>query len=495
MLTQLLDLDMRLLVRKMRGLPTLPLPSSDFGDDVLSHLFTTSQMPSSSASRSMNVHLLPNPSHLEAVTPVAMGLARGLQTPFGPEGTKPGDNVLSLSVHGDAAFAGQGVVYESLNMSSLPHFDVGGTVRFVVNNQMGYTTPFDRERGKTLYATDLAKSIAAPIIHVNADNIEDVHRATLLACAYQRVFRKDVVLDLVTYRRRGHNELDEPSYTSPRMYRTVRALPYVVIRGIVAVLTCFRSVLNIYEKQLVERGTLSTEHAESFKKAHFQLLDRSLVAAEPQNFSLPALLQPRGWDRMRWPSHGEWAERIDTGVAAETLKEIGRRSVEVPDDFVRLALSAFRHPADVLQAIHPKLVKTHVARRLASLELGTFTIDFATAETLSLGSLMLEGKHVRLCGQDSARGTFAQRHATFVDQESESVVTPLHSLTSSPPASVSGTSVGTFEVVNSPLTEYSIWGFEQGLSYVSPDMLPLVEAQFGDFANTAQVRPSLFMLC
>lgn len=238
---------------QMRGLPTLPpsLPSSQFSDDVLSHLFVSSNPPSHP---NMLVHLLPNPSHLETVTPVGMGFARALQVPFHAltsqakgESYELGDKVLSLQVHGDAAFGGQGVVAETLNLTALPHFNCGGSIRLVVNNQLGYTTPGTQGR-TSFYATDLAKSIAAPVLHVNGDRVDDVARAVSMAMSYRNKFRKDIIIDLVVYRRRGHNELDEvssrfsrldplfsqqnlihrfstqPSFTSPLMYRKISEL-------------------------------------------------------------------------------------------------------------------------------------------------------------------------------------------------------------------------------------------------------------------------------
>ncbi|ORY63690.1 Thiamin diphosphate-binding protein [Leucosporidium creatinivorum] len=473
LLTQLLNFDMRLLVRKMHALPTLPpsLPPAQFTDDVLSHLFTTAtlSLPSSSTSsagteqekekKEIKVHLLPNPSHLEAVNPVAMGFGRGLQVPLRSslggeeEGYELGDQVLSLQIHGDAAFGGQGVTAETLNLESLPHFNVGGSVRIVVNNQLGYTTPSTSGR-TSFYATDLAKSIAAPILHVNGDRVEDVVRAMRLAMGYQRKFRRDIIIDLVVYRRRGHNELDEPSYTSPVMYRTISALP---------------SVPQTYETSLIDSGLLTSSEASSFRSSLLARLDESLEAAEPERFKVPEVERPRGWGAMRWPVEEEWRERVETGVEGSVLREVGRRSVEVEEGITP----------------HPRLLRQHISKRLQSLKTGE-GLDFATAEALAFGSLMMEGKHVRLCGQDSGRGTFSQRHAIVADQASERVTVPLQSITTSPPPS-SSNKTGTIEVVNSPLSEYAVLGFEQGMSWVSPDLLVMWEAQFGDFHNTAQV--------
>ncbi|GAA5879230.1 hypothetical protein JCM3774_003528 [Rhodotorula dairenensis] len=478
LLTQLLDLDMRLLVRKMRGLPTLPpsLPPSQFTDDVLSHLFlSTSYSPISSTTTSppdpMTVHLLPNPSHLETVTPVALGFARGLQVPLGSleaesaagkkdEPYELGTKVLSLAIHGDAAFGGQGVVAETFNLASLPHFNAGGTIHLVVNNQLGYTTPAVQSRS-SFYATDLAKMVSAPILHVNGDKVDDVSRAMKLALAYQQKFRKDVVIDLVVYRRRGHNELDEPGFTSPMMYNKIKDLP---------------SIAKLYEQQLISDSILSASDAESFRKAHFASLDESLAAADPQTFTPPELEMPRGWNEMCWPREGEWKREVETGFDPKTLREIGERSVQVPDDIT----------------VHPRLIKMHMAKRLQSLEKGE-GLDFATAEALAFGSLLLEGYHVRLCGQDSGRGTFSQRHAILTDQKSERAVVPLQTLRSSPPSGTRQSEVGTFEVVNSSLSEYAVVGFEQGVAWVTPKLLPIWEAQFGDFNNGAQIMLDTFL--
>ncbi|GAA5933754.1 uncharacterized protein JCM15063_001407 [Sporobolomyces koalae] len=464
LLTQLLDLDMRLLVRKMRGLPTLPpsLKSPEFSDDVLSHLFLSTNY-STTESDSLKVHLLPNPSHLETITPVGQGFARALQIPFGSAAKNDeelGDKVLNISLHGDSAFGGQGIVAETLNMASLPHFNVGGTVRIVVNNQLGYTTPAIQGR-TSFYATDLAKSISAPVLHVNGDRIDDVARCLKLALAYQRKFRKDVIVDLVVYRRLGHNELDEPSFTSPIMYRRIKDLP---------------SVASIYEKSLIDAGTLDAAEAASFRKEHFAKLDTSLVGAEPKNYTVPELEMPRGWSEMTWPERGEWEQTIDTGVRESVLREVGKRSVETPDEIT----------------VHPRLTKMHIAKRLQSVEKGE-GIDFAGAEAMAFGTLLLDGYNVRLSGQDSGRGTFSQRHAIFADQNSEQTVVPLQTLATNPPASATDTSkIGTFEVVNSPLSEYAVVGFEQGVAWASPALLPIWEAQFGDFHNTAQVTLDTF---
>lgn len=315
-LTQLLDLDMRLLVRKMRGLPTLPpsLPKAQFTDDVLSHLFLTSKLDSG-----LKVHLLPNPSHLEAVNGVGLGFARGLQVPFGSLESSLGNKVVSVQIHGDGAFAGQGVVSEALNLGGLPHFNVGGTIRIVVNNQLGYTT--GATEGRTShYATDMAKSIAAPCLHVNGDRIDDVARAMKLAVAYQQKFKKDVIIDLVVYRRRGHNELDNFDYTSPLMYKVIAELP---------------SVLKTYEKSLVEKGILDAASVSKHKSEHLARLDLSLAGALPENYQVPELEMPRNWNTMKWAKEGEWELPVKTGVASESLKSVGVQSVTAPDKFVR----------------------------------------------------------------------------------------------------------------------------------------------------------------
>ncbi|GAA5878058.1 hypothetical protein JCM8547_005608 [Rhodosporidiobolus lusitaniae] len=464
MLTQLLDMDPRLVFRKMRGLPTLPasLPADQFSDDVLSHLFTsTTYKPLSSFSSSsppLNVHVLPNPSHLETVTPVALGFARGLQVPFGSLAScnssyELGSKVLSLSIHGDGAWSGQGIVAESLNLATLPHFNVGGTVHVVVNNQLGYTTAATQGRS-SFYATDLAKLISSPILHVNGDAPDSVSRAMALAMAFRRRFKKDVVIDLVVYRRAGHNELDEPGFTQPAMYEKIRNLP---------------SVATLYERSLISSQTLTESTAASLRAQHLASLDSALSSLD--SFEPPEPDRPRGWHEMRWPEKGKWEKQPETGVKEEVLKEVGKVSVTAPKDFT----------------VHPRLLKMHIAKRLVSLDKGE-GIDFATAEALAFGSMLVEGKHVRLCGQDSGRGTFSQRHAILTDQSSERVCVPLQTLHANSPSSA-----GTFECVNSPLSEYSVMGFEQGVAYVSPDMWCGLEMQFGDFIDTAQVMVDTYL--
>lgn len=378
----------------MRGLPTLPpsLPPSQFTDDVLSHLFLSTRYTPPSSSDSLTVHLLPNPSHLETVTPVALGFARGLQVPFGSleaqnsGSSQPyelGSKVLSLSIHGDAAFGGQGVVAESLNLASLPHFTCGGTVHIVVNNQIGYTTPATQGRS-SFYATDLAKMIAAPVLHVNGDKVDDVARAMKLALAYQQKFKKDVVivrplsvrplrLELMVSPLAGPGRIPSsrpqvraPGYSpdclhssglicaanltnrpsphpsctrrsrtcrTPSPSRTSSRPPH---SDLIALL--YSSVAQLYEQHLVAESTLSSSDAAAYRKSHFASLDEALAGADPEKFTPPELEMPRGWSEMRWPEEGEWETQVDTGFDEQALREIGERSVQVPDEIVRLAL-------------------------------------------------------------------------------------------------------------------------------------------------------------
>ncbi|CAG8509363.1 17737_t:CDS:10 [Funneliformis caledonium] len=407
LLTDLLKFSPVRLFHKVKGNPEFPehLPASG---DVLSHL-ASSPVLDYGTEKPLSVSMLHNPSHLEAVNPVAMGKARAKQMDLLKSETdcELGDRVMCIQLHGDAAFTGQGVVMESFGLSNLPRFSSGGSFHIVVNNQLGYTTPAQNARS-SWYSSDIGKMINAPVIHVNGDFPEDVARAVEIAFEYRNKFRKDVIIDLITYRRWGHNELDEPAYTQPLMYANIRSR---------------KSVPKLYEEKLL---------ADTLKKK---------------------------WSKMIMPT--ETVSKIDTGVSRDVLEKVGKISVTVPDDIV----------------IHPRLKKFHIQSRLKGIAEGK-KVDWATAEALALGSLLLEGHNVRLCGQDVGRGTFSQRHAMMVCQETERVVIPLNNLSKYQ---------GMFEVVNSNLSELAVIGFEYGMSIESPNNLNIWEAQFGDFFNGAQI--------
>ncbi|KAJ1952123.1 hypothetical protein EC988_003719 [Linderina pennispora] len=352
-----------------------------------------------------------------------------------------GDRLIGIQVHGDAAFTGQGVIMETLGLSNLPHFSLGGTIHVIVNNQIGYTTPATNARS-TFYTSDIGKMINAPVIHVNGDYPEEVAKAMRVAFEYRKMFRKDVIIDLITFRRWGHNELDEPSFTQPTMYNIIRAR---------------ESVPKMYERKMQETSVITGDHAQATRESFNQFLEDELAASKEY---VPEADHLTGkWEGMTMPT--EAVSTIDTGAPIEVLKEVGTKSVTVDDAF----------------KVHPRLLKHHIKPRIKRLAEGP-NVDWATAEAMAFGTLLKEGYNIRLCGQDVGRGTFSQRHAMLVDQESENVYIPLNNIEDAQ---------GKLEVANSNLSELAVLGFEYGVSIQSPNVLPIWEAQFGDFFNTAQV--------
>jgi 2-oxoglutarate dehydrogenase E1 component len=377
------------------------------------------------------VALTANPSHLEAVDPVLEGIVRAKQDLLNKG--EDGYSVLPLMMHGDAAFAGQGVVAETLNLSQLRGYRTGGTVHVVVNNQVGFTTSPSASRS-SLYCTDIARMIAAPIFHVNGDDPEACVRVAKLAVEYRREFRKDVVIDMVCYRRRGHNEADNPSFTQPLMYDIIDGK---------------RSVRKLYTEALVGRGDITLEDAEAALKDFQAQLEKVFV--ETRNSSGKAAPE-------RQIENVSPSQRVITAVGLEVIKRIADSYANLPDGFT----------------IHPRL-KAQIDRRVAMASNGG--VDWATAELFALGALVMEGRAVRLAGQDSRRGTFTQRHVTLIDRNDGEEYTPLRNL--SPDQAP-------FWAYDSLLSEYAAMGFEYGYSVVRDDALVCWEAQFGDFANGAQ---------
>ena len=382
----------------------------------------------------LTVTLASNPSHLEAVDPVVEGMVRAKQDMLGRDRCF---DVLSVLVHGDAAFAGQGVVAETLELSQLSGYRTGGTVHVVVNNQLGFTTAPESARS-SLYPTDVAKMVQAPVFHVNGDDPEACLRAARLAFGFRQAFHKDVVIDLVCYRRHGHNEGDDPSYTQPRMYRIIEGK---------------RSVRKLYTESLVRRGDITVDDAEraleDFQARLQVALDETRQSAPPRPTALPT------------PSAAPVAHRaVATGVGRDELERLAAAATAVPEGFT----------------VHPKLLRQFEQR--AQMVAGG-EVDWALGEALALGSIVLEGTDVRLSGQDTRRGTFSQRHAVLVDYQTGEECVPL--------AHLQGDDVGRFGVHDSLLSEYAAVGFEYGYSVEAPDALVAWEAQFGDFANGAQI--------
>jgi 2-oxoglutarate dehydrogenase E1 component len=398
------------------------------------------------ASGDVAVTLASNPSHLEFVDPVAEGETRAAQTDHAStEGAHDPAAALAILIHGDAAFPGQGVVAETLNLQELEGYAVGGTLHVIANNQVGFTT--DPEEGRsTRYSSDLAKGFDTPIVHVNADDAEAAISAIRLAMAYRERFRHDVVVDLVGYRRFGHNEGDEPSYTQPLMYKLIEE---------------HRSVREQYAEALAEAGVVTAEEAG-------RLLDEVQARMREAHEALKASFGTPGGGRRRDRRIGRGADvQLETAVSADTLRELNERLLEVPDGF----------------RVHPKLVKALERRRDALGEEGG--IDWAQAEGLAFASLLVEATPVRLTGQDTERGTFSHRHIVLHDHVSGATHTPIRDLADAK---------APFQVYNSPLSETAALGFEYGYSVACPRALVLWEAQFGDFVNSAQVIVDQFIV-
>ncbi|MFF8777441.1 multifunctional oxoglutarate decarboxylase/oxoglutarate dehydrogenase thiamine pyrophosphate-binding subunit/dihydrolipoyllysine-residue succinyltransferase subunit [Streptomyces sp. NPDC015140] len=380
----------------------------------------------------IKVSLVANPSHLEAVDPILEGVSRAKQDIIGKGGTD--FTVLPVAIHGDAAFAGQGVVAETLNMSQLRGYRTGGTVHVVINNQVGFTAAPESSRS-SMYATDVARMIEAPIFHVNGDDPEACVRVARLAFEFRQAFNKDVVIDLICYRRRGHNETDNPAFTQPLMYDLIDKK---------------RSVRKLYTESLIGRGDITLEEAEQALQDYQGQLEKVFTEVR-EAASQPASAEPS-------EPQAEFPVAVNTAVSAETVKRIAESQVNIPDHVT----------------VHPRLLP-QLQRRAAMVEDGT--IDWGMGETLAVGSLLLEGVPVRLSGQDSQRGTFGQRHAVVIDRETGDEFTPLLYLSEDQ---------SRYNVYNSLLSEYAVMGFEYGYSLARPDALVMWEAQFGDFVNGAQ---------
>jgi len=390
--------------------------------------------------KSVTVHLAANPSHLEAVDPVVEGKARARQRVL--EDTKERRKVIPVLVHGDAAFAGQGLVAEVLNLSQLPGYCTGGTVHIVVNNQIGFTTlPADARSSER--CTDVAKMIEAPVFHVNGDCPLEVARVAKLALEFRQRFSRDVIIDIVCYRRYGHNETDEPAFTQPNMAKTITSHP---------------STAALFREELIKSGAMTAEEADALEKELIQELEEGFNE-----------LAERGKKAGGNPFEGSTAEhqpdycydRVPTGVSADNLRGLGLRLLETPEGF----------------RLHPTIAKRFLAARGKAIESGE-GIDWAHAEALAFGTLLTEGHGVRLSGQDSRRGTFSQRHSVLYDTETRERHIPLRNL---------APEQGQFCVYNSFLSEAAVLGFDYGYSLLASNMLICWEAQFGDFVNGAQV--------
>jgi 2-oxoglutarate dehydrogenase E1 component len=410
--------------------------------DVKYHLGTSADRKI--GGKTVHLSLAANPSHLEAVDPVVLGKVRAKQQQHADSGR---DEIAGILMHGDAAFAGQGLVAESLELSELTGFSTGGTIHVIVNNQIGFTTAPSAARSSP-YPSDVAKGVQAPIFHVNGDDPEAVVEVARIAAEYRREFKKDVVVDLFCYRRQGHNEGDEPAFTQPLMYRTIARHP---------------TTRQIYAARLIAEGVLAEGEPEAMAARFVARLENEFETAKNYRPNKADWLEG-AWAGLEPAPHDD--NRADTAVATDVLRELGWGLVTAPEGF----------------RLNPKIIRQLDAKR-AAIESGE-GIDWATAEALAIASLCAEGTHVRMSGQDSGRGTFSHRHAILVDQETEKRYIPINHVRGGQ---------APFEIIDSPLSEAAVVGFEYGYSLADPSSLVLWEAQFGDFANGAQVIIDQFL--
>ena len=398
--------------------------------------------------RAMNLEISmpPNPSHLEAVDPVVEGMARaaGTTSEGGGAPTFDPSRSVPILIHGDAAFPGQGIVAETLNLSRLRGYDTGGTIHIIANNQLGFTAD-TRDSYSTSYASGLARGFKIPIVHVNADDPAACVEAARLAIAYRARFRRDFLIDLIGYRRWGHNEGDEPAFTQPVMYQKIAVHP---------------TVREIWARTLVERGAMTASEPEALNTRYMDQLQQVLDNLQPEK----DFVEPQ----LETPPPGA-AARAQTGVPLERLAELNRSLLETPAGF----------------AIHKKLERSREKRGQALAQPDERSIDWATAEELALGSILADGVSVRLTGEDVERGTFSHRHAVLHDVKTGAVHVPLQAIPQARAA---------FEIHNSPLSENAVLGFEYGYNVQAPSRLVIWEAQYGDFINGAQVIVDEFVV-
>jgi 2-oxoglutarate dehydrogenase E1 component len=408
--------------------------------DVKYHLGYSSQYPTRSG-KSPYIKLLPNPSHLEAVNPVMEGFVRAkADVIYGSEY----DKILPITIHGDAAVAGQGIVYEVLQMAKLKGYWTGGTIHLVINNQIGFTTNFDDARSSD-YCTSLAATIEAPVIHVNGDDIEAVVFAAEMAAEYRQEFNKDIFIDMVCYRKYGHNESDDPKYTQPGMYKLIEK---------------HENPRDIYIKKLEEQGALTAEVAKRLEKEFWNDLQARLDSVK-QN-PLPYKPQPTevAWQKLGKATGKDFLKSPETAISKAAVKQLIEALVTVPEGFAPL-----------------RKVQKYLDDRRKIMQ-DNKTVDWAAAELMAYGSVLMDGKNVRLSGEDVKRGTFTHRHAVLTDENNDQEYNRLSRISDKQ---------GKFMIYNSHLSEYGVLGFEYGYSITSPDALVLWEAQFGDFNNGAQI--------
>ncbi|MEK6628475.1 MAG: 2-oxoglutarate dehydrogenase E1 component, partial [Bdellovibrionota bacterium] len=429
------------------GPTDLEAPIEDYDGDVKYHLGYSQVIKTKSGN--VATHLAFNPSHLEAANPVVLGMVRASQRR--KKDTKDRSRVVPVLIHGDAAFAAQGVVMEVFQMAHVRGYNVGGSIHIVVDNQVGFTT--NPENGRSShYSSDVAKVLAIPVIHCNGDDVESCVRAVDIAVRYRQEWKRDIVVNMTCYRRFGHNEGDEPAYTQPLMYDIIRKHP---------------TLRELYAKQLVQSGACDQSYADSLMTNRMNDLQKIYEEAKASPPKIKTFKFDGAWEGLKKATQTDIESSAKTSVDVGALKKIGAQAAEVPAGF----------------NIHPKLVKLVETRK--AMANGTEAVDWGMAELLAYGSLIAEGTSVRLTGQDCVRGTFTHRHAAFYDTKTGEACFPLKQLNSSST---------NFCVYDSILSEYAVMGFEYGNSITDPSFLTMWEAQFGDFANGAHIIIDQFLV-
>jgi 2-oxoglutarate dehydrogenase E1 component len=434
------------------------VPTLEFSDgDVKYHMGYSSQIEAPGGKR-VSMKLMANPSHLETVDPVVLGYARArADAHFESQGLKPNefadiyDKILPIIIHGDASLAGQGIVYEIAQMSNLPGYYVGGAIHFIINNQIGFTTD-NADARSTLYCSDVAKMLDTPIFHVNGDDPEAVVYAMELAIEFRKEFNKDVFVDMICYRKHGHNEADEPRFTQPGMYELISK---------------HQTPREIYIEKLKADGTINEEDAKKIK-AQFDDNLQDILSKVKQNqlpYQLPKL--ERDWAALRRSTVEDFEESPKTGISKELLAKVGTVLSNVPDGFT---------PIKQIEKVLEERKEIFAGKK---------PFNWAAAELLAFGSLLQQGNWVRMTGQDVQRGTFSHRHAILHDIKNYNRYNNLAHISAEQ---------GKFEIYNSFLSEYAVMGFEYGYAMANPNALVIWEAQFGDFANGAQIMIDQFLV-
>ena len=411
-----------------------------FDGDVKYHLGWTSERFTKSGNK-ITMNLAPNPSHLESVDPVVQGIARAkLENDLNNKTNK----ILPILVHGDAAIAGQGVVYEVIQMSRLKGYSTGGTIHLIVNNQVGFTTNYLDARSST-YCSDVGKVTLSPVLHVNSDDVEAVIHAVSFAFEYRNQFNRDVFIDLLGYRKYGHNEGDEPRFTQPKLYKFISSHP---------------NPRDIYADKLIKQGVINKEYISKIESDYFESLEEELDDSKKKDKTKITPFMQEVWEGFKRVDENKMLEEYETNSNEEAILTVGRSITKLPNkQFLR------------------KVIKLFDSRKKMLFE--SKKVDWALAEQLAYGTLMLEGFNVRISGQDVERGTFSHRHAVLKSEDFEEEYLPLNSIDSS--------EKGVLKIYNSPLSEYGVLGFDYGYALASPNSLTIWEAQFGDFSNGAQI--------